>query len=51
MIHSLTGGPREVHLPGGRALKLVLPPRSTTVLDATDGRVLLGPDSPAAPPA
>ena len=44
MVHTLTGGPRRLRLPGGPAVDLVLPPRSTTVLDAATGAVLLGSD-------
>lgn len=43
MIHTLDGGARNLRLPGGQALALTLPPRSTTVLDAETGAVLLGP--------
>jgi len=42
LIHTLTGGAREINLPGGPRVSLQLPPRSTTVLDATTGAVLLG---------
>lgn len=42
MVHTLAGGPRRLRLPGGPAVDLVLPPRSTTVLDAATGAVLLG---------
>ncbi len=42
MIHTLPGGPRQIRLPAGPSLMLNLPPRSTTVLDATTGAVLLG---------
>ena len=41
MIHTLTGGPRTLSLPGGRSVHLALPARSTTVLDAATGLVLL----------
>ncbi|MBA4137074.1 MAG: hypothetical protein C0518_07140 [Opitutus sp.] len=42
MIHTLTGGPREIRLPSGPVVSLTLPPRSTTLLDAETGAVLLG---------
>jgi hypothetical protein len=42
MVHTLDGGRRELHLPGGQSLTVTLPPRSTTVYDAASGAVLLG---------
>jgi hypothetical protein len=42
LINTLTGGQREIHLPSGPRVSLQLPPRSTTLLDATTGHVLLG---------
>lgn len=44
LVHSLTGGPRRLRLPAGPTIEILLPPRSTTVLDAETGSVLLGPD-------
>lgn len=42
LVHTLTGGRRELRLPGGPTVALELPARSTTVLDAATGAVLLG---------
>jgi hypothetical protein len=42
MVHTLTGGPRTLRLPGGKTLTTTLPPRSTTVFDAQTGEELLG---------
>jgi hypothetical protein len=42
MVHTLTGGPRTLRLPGGKTLSVTLPARSTTVYDAQTGEVLLG---------
>ncbi len=42
MVHTLTGGARTLHLPGGTTLSVTLPARSTTVYDAQTGAVLLG---------
>ena len=42
MIHTLPGGDRQLHLPGGKTLSVTLPARSTTVYDAQTGAVLLG---------
>jgi hypothetical protein len=41
MIHTLDGGARTLRLPRGETISLTLPPRSTTVLDAQTGAVLL----------
>lgn len=41
VIHTLSGGPRTLLLPGGAEIQAVLPPRSTTVFDAENGEVLL----------
>lgn len=41
VIHSVEGGPRELHLPGGKTVTTVLPLRSTTVLSAETGATLL----------
>ena len=41
MIHTLEGGARTLRLPGNVSTTLTLPPRSTTVLDAQTGTVLL----------
>ncbi|HTO04360.1 MAG TPA: hypothetical protein VL069_11690, partial [Opitutus sp.] len=41
MIHTLEGGPRSLRLRDGVSIALTLPPRSTTVLDAQTGAVLL----------
>jgi hypothetical protein len=42
MVHTLAGGPRTLHLPGGKTLSVTLPPRSTTVFNAQTGETLLG---------
>lgn len=42
MIHTVNGGDRTIRLPSGNALSITLPPRSTVVLDAQTGEVLLG---------
>jgi hypothetical protein len=44
MVHTLAGGRRRLRLPGGPEVAIDLPPRSTTVLDAATGAVLLGSD-------
>ena len=41
MVHTLDGGPRTLHLPGGGTISVTLPPRSTTVFDAATGAPLL----------
>jgi hypothetical protein len=41
MVHTLAGGPRRLHLPGGRIVDVTLPPRSTTVFDAENGAPVL----------
>ncbi len=41
-VHSLTGGPRTFSLPGGARFEVRLPARSTTILDAETGAVLIG---------
>jgi hypothetical protein len=41
MVHTLEGGRRTLKLPGGATVAVALRPRSTTVLDATTGAVLL----------
>lgn len=41
MIHTVTGGDRTLRLPGGPTVSITLPARSTTVLDAQTGTVLL----------
>lgn len=41
VVHTLAGGGRTLRLPGGGSVTVDLPPRSTTVFDATDGRILL----------
>lgn len=42
MVHTLDGGPRQLRLPGGRLVDITLPARSSTVLDAQTGEILLG---------
>ncbi len=41
MVHTLEGGSRTLRLPDGPTLSVTLPPRSTTVFDATSGAPLL----------
>ena len=41
MVHTLDGGPRRLHLPGGRTVEVTLPPRSTTLFDAENGAPML----------
>ncbi len=41
VVHSLEGGKRSLRLPGGRAIDVVLAPRSTTVFDAVSGEGIL----------
>ncbi len=41
LVHTLTGGARTLHLPGGPTITVTLPPRSTTVFDAVTGSPLL----------
>jgi hypothetical protein len=43
-VHTLNGGPRNLVLLSGREVELHLPPRSTSILDAADGRFLIGSD-------
>jgi hypothetical protein len=40
--HSITGGHRQLQLPGGPVIEADLPPRSTTVFDGLTGEWLLG---------
>lgn len=40
--HTLEGGHRRLHFPGGPVIEAVLPPRSTTVFDGRTGERLLG---------
>lgn len=42
LVHTVDGGARTLHPPGGPRIETVLPPRSTTVFDAASGQVLLG---------
>lgn len=42
VVHTLTGGPRVLRPPGGPAIAVELPPRSTVVFDAVTGERLLG---------
>jgi hypothetical protein len=41
LVHTLAGGARTLRLPGGPTLRVTLPPRSTTVFDASTGAPLL----------
>ena len=41
LIHTADGGPREIFLKNGKTLRLNLPPKSNTVLDASTGEPLL----------
>lgn len=41
MVHTLHGGARRLRLPGGAEIAINLAPRSTTVLDARTGAILL----------
>jgi hypothetical protein len=41
-IHTLDGGPREITLRGGKRIAIRLPPRSTTLIDAETGAVVIG---------
>lgn len=41
VVHTVDGGPRTLRLRGGEAIKVVLPPRSTSVYDAATGRALM----------
>ena len=41
-VHTLAGGPRTFALPGGARVEVPLPARSTTILDAGTGAVLIG---------
>jgi hypothetical protein len=42
VVHTLTGGARDLHPPGGAVIKAELPARSTVVFDAQTGGRLLG---------
>ena len=41
LLHTAGGGPRTIHLRGGKDIKLAMPPASTYVLDSQTGEVLL----------
>jgi hypothetical protein len=41
-VHTLAGGPRTFALPGDVRCDVRLPARSTTILDAVTGAVLIG---------
>ena len=41
IVHTLSGGERNLRLPRGAMIQANLPPRSTTVFDAETGTVLL----------
>ncbi len=41
VIHSLSGGDRVLRMPDGRTFSVELRPRSTTVIDANSGQILL----------
>lgn len=42
VVHTVSGGARELRLPAGIVVRAELPPRSTTVFDAETGARLLG---------
>jgi len=42
MIHTATGGERTIRLHSGRTVGITLKPRSTVVLDAETGEIVLG---------
>ncbi|HUG11441.1 MAG TPA: hypothetical protein VMM36_10525, partial [Opitutaceae bacterium] len=42
MIHTATGGDRTIRLHSGSAVEITLKPRSTVVLDAETGEIVLG---------
>lgn len=42
LVHSVPGGSRRLAIPGGPVVQVELPPRSTVVIDAETGAVLLG---------
>ena len=46
-LHTLGGGPRSLCLHSGKRVEVVLPPRSTTLVDAETGAVVIGSIAPA----